>query len=153
MSQIDYISTKSETIYFKIITLLLTYYFGYNEEINYPLSEDELNIENLRARSIDIDNKISLENCIIIASKIIDNVDEEFDEFIEDLEVSESDFVFSLDVYNKLYYDMLDTTYENNISIKNIFLNFLNEHLEMVIKEEDYEVAAIIHNKIIQINS
>jgi hypothetical protein len=159
MSHIDafyvenYISMKSEIIYFKLLTLLLTYRFGYNEELNYPLSVDELTMENLKSRSMDIDNKISLEQCIIIAPKLIENVDEDYEEFIEDTEIPESDISFSLGFYNKLYYNMLDTTYKNNILIKNIFNNLLNESLEQSIKEEDYESASIINNKISQINS
>jgi hypothetical protein len=162
MSQIDsiyvenYISVHTEIIYFKLLTLLLTYRFGYNEELNYPLSEDELNIETLRMKSVDIDNKISLEQCIIIASSLLDNIDDEYDEFIEDIEdtnVGEKEISDSFELYNKLYYDMLDTTYKNNILVKNIFINMLNEGLQEAIREEDYESASIINNKIFQINS
>lgn len=150
------ITTKNKIIYFKLLTLILTQRFGYNEELNYPLSKHELNIENLKSKANDINNKISLEQCIVVATKLLDIIDSEYDEFIEDTEdsnVQEEDVLESLDVYNKIYYDMLDMTYKKNVLVKNIFNNLLQESLEQAIKEEDYESASIINNKISQINS
>jgi hypothetical protein len=161
MSHIDalyvenYVTIENEIIYFKLLTLLLSYRFGYNEELNYPLSETDLKMETLKLMAVDIDNEISLEQCIVVASKLLDSIDEEYNEFIEDIEdskVQEKDVSESLDVYNKLYYDMLDTTYKNNIIIKEIFNNMLNDGLKQAIREEDYESASIINNKISQMN-
>jgi hypothetical protein len=159
MSQIDsvyidnYISLKNEILYFKVMTLLLTYRYGFNDELNYPLSKSEININDIKKKSIDIDNKIPLESCIVIASKILNMIDSDYDELVEDSNVPESEMSFSLDFYNKLYYDMLDNTYKNNMVIKKIFIDMLIENLEQSIKEEDYESAFIINNKISQINS
>jgi len=138
------LSEYDKRILFKMLTVVFSVAIGMEDELKFMTKED---IAKGKIATIPMHNfdNIPIVQTIKVANKVLNTIDiDAFDNALIPKETIQQ----AVNYYNQYYEYYLEKEYRTNQELKDIYISGLQSKLDILVKNEEYEKAVTVRNKI-----